>query len=42
MLRFGETKAAKEIYLQGYLDNWAYKTVSKQMTDYLDESLFED
>ena len=29
-------------YLQVYLDNCAYKIVKKQMTDYLDESLFED
>ena len=29
-------------YLQVYLDNCAYKIVNKQMTDYLDESLFED
>ena len=29
-------------YLQVYLDNCAYKTVNKQMTDYLDENLFED
>ena len=27
-------------HLQVYLDNSAYKTVSKQMTDYLDENLF--
>ena len=32
----------KKYYLQVYLDNCAYKTVNKQMTDYLDESLFED
>ena len=29
-------------YLQVYLDNCAYKFVNKQMTDYLDENLFED
>ena len=29
-------------YLQVYLDNCAYKIVSKQMTDYLDDNLFED
>ena len=29
-------------YLQVYLDNCAYKTANKQMTDYLDENLFED
>ena len=29
-------------YLQIYLDNCAYKIVNKQMTDYLDENLFED
>ena len=29
-------------YLQVYLDNCAYKIVKKQMTDYLDENLFED
>ena len=28
-------------YLQVYLDNCAYKIVKKQMTDYLDENLFE-
>ena len=27
-------------YLQVYLDNCAYKTTNKQMTDYLDENLF--
>ena len=32
----------KKYYLQVYLDNCAYKTVNKQMTDYLDENLFED
>ena len=29
-------------YLQVYLDNCAYKIPNKQMTDYLDENLFED
>ena len=29
-------------YLQKCLDNCAYKIVNKQMTDYLDENLFED
>ena len=29
-------------YLQVYIDNCAYKTVNKRMTDYLDENLFED
>ena len=29
-------------YLQGYLVNCAYKIVNKEMTDYLDENLFED
>ena len=28
-------------YLQVYLENCAYKTVNKQMIDYLDENLFE-
>ena len=32
----------KKFYLQVYLDNCAYKTVNKQMTDYLDDKLFED
>ena len=32
----------KKYYLQVYLDNCAYKTVNKQMTDYLDENLFQD
>ena len=31
----------KKYYLQVYLDNCANKTVNKQMTDYLDEKLFE-
>ena len=29
-------------YLQGYLDNRAYKITNKQITDYLDENLLED
>ena len=29
-------------YLEVYLDNCAYKIANKQMTDYLDENLFED
>ena len=29
-------------YLQVYLDNCAYKILNKQMTDCLDENLFED
>ena len=29
-------------YLQVYLDNCAYKSVNKRVTDYLDENLFED
>ena len=29
-------------YLQVHLDNRAYKIANKQMTDYLDENLFED
>ena len=29
-------------YLQAYLDNWTYKIVNKQMTDYLYDNLFED
>ena len=32
----------KKYYLQEHLDNWAYKNVHKQMTDYLDENPFED
>ena len=30
----------KKYYLQVYLDNYAYKIVNKQMTDYLDENLY--
>ena len=29
-------------YLQVYLDKFPYKILNKQMTDYLDENLFED
>ena len=29
-------------YMQGYLDNCAYKITNKQMEDYLDESVCED
>ena len=29
-------------YLQVYLENCAYKVVNKEMTNYLDENLFED
>ena len=32
----------KKFFLQVYLNNCAYKIVNKQMTDYLDENLFED
>ena len=32
----------KKYYLQVYVDNCACKTVNKQMTDYLDENIFED
>ena len=32
----------KKYDLQVYLDNCAYKTVNKQMTDYRDKNLFED
>ena len=28
-------------YLQVYLDNYAYKIVDRQVTDYLDDNLFE-
>ena len=31
-----------EYYLQIQLDNCAYKTVNKQMTDYLDKNVFGD
>ena len=31
-----------EKYLQVYLDNCVYKIVNQQMTNYLDENLFED
>ena len=47
VLTFGAYMSKKMVYnrkyhLQAYLDNWAYKNVHKQMTDYLDENLFED
>ena len=29
-------------YLQLYLDNCAYKTVNKQITDYLHQNIFQD
>ena len=29
-------------YLQVYLENCAYKVVNKEMTNYIDENLFED
>ena len=29
-------------YMQTYLDNCAYKIVNKQITNYLDENVFED
>ena len=32
----------KKYYLQVYLDNCAYEIANKQMTDYLDNNLFED
>ena len=32
----------KKYYLQVCLENCAYKTVNKKMTDYLDGNLFED
>ena len=32
----------KKYYIQVYLDNCTYEIVNKQMTDYLDENLFED
>ena len=31
-----------QYYLKIYLNNCAYKIVNKQMTDYLDENVFED
>ena len=31
----------KKYYLQVYLDNCAYKIANKQITDYLDDNLFE-
>ena len=35
------TTSDKKYYLQVYLDNCAYKTVNKQMADYLDENIFD-
>ena len=32
----------QKYYLQVHLDNCAYKTVNKQITDYLDKKHFED
>ena len=32
----------EKYHLQVFLDNCTYKIVNKQMTDYLDENLFED
>ena len=32
----------KKYHLQVHLDNCAYKIVHKQLTDFLDENLFED
>ena len=32
----------EKYYLQIYLENFVYKIMNKQMTDYLDENLFED
>ena len=31
----------KKYHLQAYLDSYAHKIINKQMTDYLDENLFE-
>ena len=31
-----------KFYQQVYLDNCAYKIVTKQIADYLDENIFED
>ena len=31
-----------KFYLQTFLDNCAYEIVNKQMTDYLDENIFEN
>ena len=31
----------KKYYLQVYLDNYTFKIVNKQMTNYLDENLFK-
>ena len=32
----------KKYYLEEYLDKFGYKVVNKQMTNYLDENLFEN
>ena len=32
----------KKYYLEEYLDKCGYKVVNKQMTNYLDENLFEN
>ena len=32
----------EKYYLQIYLENFVYKIMNKQITDYLDENLFED
>ena len=32
----------QKYYLQVFLDNYAYKIINKQMTDYLDENLFKN
>ena len=32
----------EKYYLQVFLNNYAYKIANKQMTDYHDESFFED
>ena len=32
----------EKYYLQIYLENFLYKIMNKQITDYLDENLFED
>ena len=37
-----ECEFFKKYYLQVDLDNCAYEIVNKQMTDYLDENLFEN
>ena len=42
VISFDSLLVCKNKYLQVYLNNCAYKVVNKQMTDYLDEYLFED